>query len=270
MEHKAGLRERKKNATWELLRKTALDLFEASGFEDVSVAEIAAAAEVSKATVFNYFPTKEDLVIGGMKHHTGDAARIVRERPKGQTPHEALCGHYLRLLERRAPQVGLSDHPVFLRVQRLLAATPSLFIKAMDYRRQAAVLLAEALMEEGHTPLTSRLVASQLLHTQHILVEGNVRRLLAGDPVEAIHEEAVTAAEHAFGLLEHGIGNLMRRETDPPAPDPGYGPDGCRLDYHMHHAESEVREAVERVMNKPVNPEPLDDVLQTLVDPQRR
>lgn len=265
MEHKPGLRERKKNATWELLKKTALDLFEASGFEDVSVAEIAAAAEVSKATVFNYFPTKEDLVIGGMKHHTGDAARIVRERPKGQTPHGVLCGHYLHLLERRAPQVGLSDNPVFLRVQRLLIATPSLMIKAMDYRRQSAVMLAETLIEEGNTPLTSRLVASQLLHTQHILVEGNVRRLLAGDPVEEIHADAVAAAEHAFGLLEHGIGDQMRRETEPPPRDAAYGPDGCRVEYHLHHAEAEVREAAEKVLTEPV-----DDMLQTLANPDRR
>lgn len=262
MEHKAGLRERKKNATWELLKNTALDLFEERGFEDVSVAEIAAAAEVSKATVFNYFPSKEDLVIGGMKHHTGDAARIVRERPTGQTPHEALRGHYLHLLERRAPQVGLSDNPMFLRVHRLILATPSLLMRAMDYRRQSAVLLAEVLAEEGNAPLTSRLVASQLLHTQHILAEANVRRLLAGDPVEEICTFAVTAAEHAFGLLEHGVGDLMRRETEPPPRDASFGPDGCRIDYHLHHTEAEVREAAERVLAEPV-----DDMLQTLADP---
>ncbi|MFG3340472.1 TetR/AcrR family transcriptional regulator [Glycomyces sp. NPDC048151] len=264
MEHKAGLRERKKNATWELLRKTALDLFEESGFEDVSVAQIAAAAEVSKATVFNYFPTKEDLVIGGMKHHTGDAARIVRERPKGTTPHEALCGHYLHLLEHGAPQVGLTDNPVFLRVQRLLVATPSLLIKAMDYRRQAAVLLAEALIEEGNAPLTSRLVASQLLHTQHLLVEVNVRKLLAGEPLEEIRAAARAAAEHAFGLLEHGIGDLMRRGTEPPPPDTSYTHDGCRVEYH-HHAESEVEAAAEQVLAEPV-----EDMLQTLANPDRR
>ncbi|MDA1360367.1 TetR/AcrR family transcriptional regulator [Glycomyces luteolus] len=264
MEHKSGLRERKKNATWELLRKTALELFEESGFEDVSVAEIAAAAEVSKATVFNYFPTKEDLVIGGMKRHTGDAARIVRERRKGQTPLEALREHYFHLLERRAPQVGLKDDPVFLRVQRLIIATPSLLIRAMDYRRQSAVMLAEALIEEGNPPLTSRLVASQVLHTQHIIVEVNVRRVLDGDPIDEIHSAAVSAAEHAFGLLEHGIGDLMRRETDPPPPDPAYAPDGCRIDYRQHAAEA-VEESVEKVLA-----DPGDDMLQTIAYPERR
>ncbi len=72
------------------------------------------------------------------------------------------------------------------------------------------MLLAEALIEEGNSLLTSRLVSSQLLHTQHILVEVNVRRVLNGEPLEEIRDSAVSAAEHAFGLLEHGIGDLMR------------------------------------------------------------
>ena len=58
----AGLRERKKQQTRELIAQTARDLFVAHGFDAVRVAEIAAAADVSEKTVFNYFPTKEDLV----------------------------------------------------------------------------------------------------------------------------------------------------------------------------------------------------------------
>lgn len=57
-----GLRERKKQRTRELIAETARRLFSARGFDRVTVAEIARAAEVSEQTVFNYFPTKEDLV----------------------------------------------------------------------------------------------------------------------------------------------------------------------------------------------------------------
>ena len=57
-----GLRERKKQQTRELLAETARRLFTERGFERVSVAEIARVADVSEKTVFNYFPTKEDLV----------------------------------------------------------------------------------------------------------------------------------------------------------------------------------------------------------------
>jgi AcrR family transcriptional regulator len=262
VEQRTGLRERKKNATWELLRNTALDLFEERGFENVSVAEIAAAAEVSKATVFNYFPSKEDLVIGGMKRHTGDAARVVRERRRGETPHSALREHYLHMLERRAPQTGLSDNPMFLRVQRLLVANPSLRISAMDYRRQSAAQLAAVLIEEGQAKLTARLVASQLLHTQHILVEASVHLILEGNPLDKVQTMARSAAEHAFGLLEHGVGDLMRRETEPPAPDAAFGPEGCRIGFEP--GEPEVREAAERVLDKAG-----DEVLQALTDQRR-
>ncbi|MDA0161456.1 TetR family transcriptional regulator [Solirubrobacter ginsenosidimutans] len=56
-----GLRERKKAATRAAISDVATRLFEARGFEAVTVADIAAAADVSKKTVFNYFPAKEDL-----------------------------------------------------------------------------------------------------------------------------------------------------------------------------------------------------------------
>jgi AcrR family transcriptional regulator len=248
VEQRTGLRERKKNATWELLRKTALDLFEERGFENVSVAEIAAAAEVSKATVFNYFPSKEDLVIGGMKHHTGDAARIVRERRRGETPLSALREHYLRMLERRAPQTGLSDDPMFLRVQALLVATPSLRISAMDYRRQSAVQLAAALIEEGQAKLTARLVASQLLHTQHILVEANVHLILEGKPLDEVQTMATSAAEHAFGLLEHGVGRGGLGLAAHEVADAAFTPDGCRIGFEP--GEPEAREAAQRILDE--------------------
>nr|WP_255671952.1 TetR family transcriptional regulator [Glycomyces amatae] len=238
-------------------------MFEERGYENVSVAEIAAAAEVSKATVFNYFPSKEDLVIGGMRHHTGDAARVVRERRRGQTPHAAMREHCLHLVEHHAPQVGLSDEPMFLQVQRLLIATPVLMVSAMAYRRRSAVELGEVLMAEGHSRLTSSLVASQLLHTQHILAELNIRRMLHGDPVEEIRAQAVGAAQHAFGLLETGIGDLMRRDTEPPAaPDAAFNRDDCPTGYEP--CESEARDAAERVLA-----DTGDELLQALTDPRR-
>jgi AcrR family transcriptional regulator len=228
MEQPTGLRERKKEATRQLLMATALDLFEERGFDNVSVAEVAAAAEVSKATVFNYFPTKEDLVLAGAKAHIEEPARIVRERPVGQTPHGATREYFLAMLERREPLTGLSTHPIFHRVQRLIRTHSGLQMRGMEYRRQSAELLAKTLIDEGSAEVTAHLVASQLMHTQHLLAGENLKRIAAGESPEAVYPDAVDTADQAFRLLEHGIGDFMRREADagparliggPPDPD---------------------------------------------------
>lgn len=216
MKEQLSLRERKKRATRELLMSTALDLFEERGFDDVSVAEVAAAADVSKATVFNYFPSKEDLVLGGGREHIAEPAQIVRERPVGQTPHGVMRDYFLRMLKDREPMSGLNDHPTVLRVHRVIRANPDLAIRSMEYRRQSATLLAEELITEGSSELTAHLVSSQLMHTQHILAQTNLRRIHAGESPDEVYPDAVTTAYHAFRLLEHGIGDFMVRSlTDP-------------------------------------------------------
>jgi AcrR family transcriptional regulator len=68
----AGLRERKKEQTRRLIAETARQLFSERGFEHVTIAEIAEAAEVAVQTVFNYFPTKEDLVYWRLASFEGE------------------------------------------------------------------------------------------------------------------------------------------------------------------------------------------------------
>ena len=75
-----GLRERKKQQTRELLAETARRLFTERGFERVSVAEIARVADVSEKTVFNYFPTKEDLVYWRLESFEDELLATVRSR----------------------------------------------------------------------------------------------------------------------------------------------------------------------------------------------
>ncbi|WP_298571251.1 TetR family transcriptional regulator, partial [Streptomyces luteogriseus] len=72
-----GLRERKKQRMYETVSDIAVRLFMEKGFDAVSVAEVAAAAEISKPTLFRYFPAKEDLVLYRIADHEGEAARVV-------------------------------------------------------------------------------------------------------------------------------------------------------------------------------------------------
>lgn len=90
-----GLRERKKAATRQAISDVATRLFIARGFEHVSVAEIAAAADVSVKTVFNYFPAKEDLFYDREPELRAAMVRTLVERGP-LTPTEAMRPHLLR------------------------------------------------------------------------------------------------------------------------------------------------------------------------------
>src|SRR5919201_5729499 len=94
MEAETGLRERKKQQTRRALADTARHLFAERGFEQISVAEIARAAEVSVATVFNYFPTKEDLVYDGLERFEEQLLAAIRDRPAGE-PVLAAFGRFV-------------------------------------------------------------------------------------------------------------------------------------------------------------------------------
>jgi len=90
-----GLRELKKEQTRQLIADTAQRLFAERGFDRVTVAEIAREAQVAEATVFNYFPTKEDLFYGRLEALGARLVDAVAARPAGQP---ALAAFRLALL----------------------------------------------------------------------------------------------------------------------------------------------------------------------------
>ena len=124
----AGLRQRKRQRTHDAVSAAAISLFLEHGFDRVSVADIAAAAEISKPTLFRYFRSKEDLVLHRIADHQGEAARVVRQRPAHQTPLAALHEHFLDGLARRDPVTGLNDHPEVLAFHNMIFSTPSLSV----------------------------------------------------------------------------------------------------------------------------------------------
>ncbi len=200
-----GLRERKKQQTFQNVSDIAIRLFLAKGFDAVSVAEIAAAAGISKPTLFRYFPAKEDLVLHRFADHEDEAARVVRaaraDTGARVSPVDALRRHFLDGLSREDPVTGLSGAPGVLAFHSLLYGTPSLVARAYEYQQRSEAVLAVAL---GDT-LAARLAAGQIIAVQRILAQENWRRIAAGEAVEAVREDAVAAAEGAFRQLEAGL-----------------------------------------------------------------
>ncbi|MER6146155.1 TetR family transcriptional regulator [Streptomyces sparsogenes] len=213
MSGETGLRERKKQRMYQTISEAAISLFLQRGFDQVSVADVAAAAEVSKPTLFRYFPAKEDLVLHRFADHEDEAARVVRDRPAGQSPLAALRQHFLEGLERRDPITGLNDAEGVLAFHRLLYGTPSLVARLFAYVSRSEEALASALTEAGPDGgadsraegLAARLAAGQIITVQRILAEDNWRRIAEGATAEEVHPGAVAAADRAFAMLRSGL-----------------------------------------------------------------
>ncbi|MFI9587168.1 TetR/AcrR family transcriptional regulator [Streptomyces sp. NPDC052236] len=206
MSGEVGLRERKKRQTYQAISEAAIALFLERGFDGVSVAEVAAAADVSKPTLFRYFPAKEDLVLHRFADHEDEAARVVAARPAGVSPLDALYRHFLDGLERRDPVTGLNDDERVLAYHRLLYGTPSLVARLYAYQGRSERALATALAAAPGGGLGARLAAGQIVAVQRILAEENWRRIAAGESAARVRPDAVAAAELAFAQLRGGIG----------------------------------------------------------------
>ncbi|MFD7278548.1 TetR/AcrR family transcriptional regulator [Streptomyces sp. NPDC059862] len=213
MDGKPGLRELKKQRTRAAISEAAITLFLEHGFNQVSVAQVAEAAEVSKRTLFAYFPTKEDLVVHRLADHETEAARVVRARLSGTAPLTALREHFLTRLRERDPITGLNDHPQVRRVHRMILDAPSLVARMEGFKTGAERALAHALQETADTPeLTARLAAVQIVAVQWALAQDNAERLAYGEPADERYAGAVEDAEHAFTLLENGLHHLIPRQ----------------------------------------------------------
>ncbi|MEU9851728.1 TetR family transcriptional regulator [Streptomyces sp. NPDC047974] len=197
MSESTGLRTRKKQRTRDAIGDAAVSLFLERGFDRVSVNEIAAAAEVSKPTLFRYFPTKEDLVLHRFADHQGEAARVVRDRTSGTGPMTALHRHFRARLDRFDPVTGLDDHPEVVAFHRLVFTTPSLAARLTQYQAEDEEALAEALGEG----IRGRLRAAQALAVQRVLARTNWQKIADGRTARDVHPEAVADADLAFDLL---------------------------------------------------------------------
>ena len=154
-----GLRELKRRRTRDAIQNEALRLFAERGYEATTCEQIAAAAEVSPATFFRYFPTKEDVVL--TDDYDALLVQLLRSRPAGESPLSAV---------RRALAAGLgtitpAEEDTVRQRARLLLSAPALRARLGEQQRAQAAMLAAELaprMEAEPDNLRVRVVAAAL------------------------------------------------------------------------------------------------------------
>lgn len=198
-----GLREAKKLATRQQIADVAMRLFATRGFDDVTVAEVAAAAGVSQKTVFNYFPTKEDLFYDEVPERTRALTETVRERPAG----ESIVGALRRL---QVSQCGRLCSPSFAVFARIIEDSPALQAKELEVMSQFASALAETLTAEGVDERDARIAAGLLVSVHRQFFRAARAQALAGRHGASAARRLRSDLERAYGLLEHGLADLGR------------------------------------------------------------
>ena len=196
-----GLRETKKAATHRHIADAAMRLFATRGFEKVTVGDVAAEAGVSEKTVFNYFPTKEDLFYDEVPERARMLTEAIRSRPDGEPILTTL----------RRLQVGESGRlcsPAFATFARILEESPALRAKELEVMSFMAQAVADALEEEGIDARDARIAASLLMGVHRHFFRAARTQALAGKHGPAAARRLRSDLERAYTLLEHGIGGL--------------------------------------------------------------
>ncbi|WP_205625659.1 TetR/AcrR family transcriptional regulator [Actinomadura atramentaria] len=210
-----GLRERKKRQTRRRISDIATGLFMTRGFDRVTVADVARAADVSVNTVFNYFPAKEDLFFDREDAAVDGYARCLRDRRPGESAVAAFRREFLDGLAARDVRTGF--HEGAETWYAVVAASPALTARLREIGRRATDALAAALADEtGAEPddPRPRAAAAMISAARETLVEGVVARRRAGETLAEMHESVRTDAERVFDLLEHGLGDYAVRPSD--------------------------------------------------------
>lgn len=199
-----SLRERKKQQTRQEIFEVSQRLFAREGFEKVTVAEIAREANVSEMTVFNYFPTKEDLFYGGLQVFEEGLIEAVRDRKPGETALKA----FRRQVLAGAPNLEARERSdAIVRAGRLVDASPSLQAR----ERQIVDGYTERLAAVLSGDIEAKVAAASLMAAHRALVAYTRDRAAAGRRGPGLVEDFRRQARRAFGRLEHGLGDYAVR-----------------------------------------------------------
>lgn len=198
------LRESKKRQNRERISDVATTLFRARGFDAVTIDEIAAAARVSKVTVFNYFARKEDLFFDRGAEDYEMIREALAQRGPDVSPGRALQALVHRLVKEANPLVSFDDVPVDF--WRTAKESPALRARARELRAEFERALTAMLVEAvGRKDATVPLVAAMLTSAWCVAFVSALRKRRAGSSAAAARKDFARGLDMAFDILRSGV-----------------------------------------------------------------
>jgi AcrR family transcriptional regulator len=202
-----GLRERKKIKLRRTVQNEALRLFETQGYEHTTVEQIAEAAEVSAATFYRYFPTKEDVVLDD------DYDPIVTTAFATRPPDETVMDT-IRAVTAAIAKAVEADRDYNLTRLRLTAIVPALQTRYAGEERRSMDLFAQLIADRTGRSSTDYQVA--LAAAALVAVLFTASRHWAADhtttPIGSLMDEAVTTIEPVLRSLDQPA-HLTRKRS---------------------------------------------------------
>jgi AcrR family transcriptional regulator len=207
-----GLRERKKRAAREGIAATARRLFAERGFDNVTVAEIAAAADVSEKTVFNYFPTKEDLAFAGREDGIMRLVADITARPPNASVLEVFRALTTAVID---DYVAPGDEDL-LAVAKIIKSSPTLQERlTVGWESGAAAVTAAiaATSGAGDDDLVPGIVARALWWTHRSIFLEALHGLLANEDRDRLTVRLHAVADRAYDQLARGMSDYGKQDA---------------------------------------------------------
>ena len=204
------LRDRKKRRTRESIAAAAAALFATHGYDPVTVADVARAADVSEQTVYNHFPTKEHLVFDRADEMIAGLLARVRDRSADESVLDAVRHRALQVADVLA---AMPEGPASGGMPYLTATSPALARSLNDLYVGNAEMLAAVLGEEGDRVADSvelRVEALALLAPSHAFITELGRRVARGESTAEAAGALRPGLEAAFDVLDLGLGAPAR------------------------------------------------------------
>jgi AcrR family transcriptional regulator len=205
-----GLRERKKRAARQAIAATARRLFAERGFDAVTVADVAAAADVSEKTVFNYFPTKEDLAFAGREEGIAQFVTAIAERP----PESSVLDVFRATTQTVLDVFVAGGDEDLLAVAKMIRGSRALQERLTVGWESGAAAITAAVAETsgaGEDDLVAAIVARTLWFTHRSIFLIALTGLLTGEDREQLAARLRLAADRAYDQLACGLGEYGKR-----------------------------------------------------------